>query len=96
MTQIENGFYELIAMAKELAKQGICSVSCIEKMSFSVRYLIEWDIQNGNDFVKASALVKLIDEWAEWGEKDREEITYSIEDDCTGTIYMIDVSCVWL
>lgn len=61
MTQIENGFYEVIEMAKKLEAEGICRVYDCEDSSIERIFSIKWNIQTGEDFVKASALVHTID-----------------------------------
>lgn len=96
MTQIENGFYEIIEMAKQLEKEGICSVSDCEDSSIERRFSINWDIQTGEDFVKASALVHAIDEWAQFMDNENHYIVYSVEDGYTGKMLIIEVFCVWL
>lgn len=96
MTQIENGFYEIIEKAKELEKEGICKVCVCDDSSFEVRYSINWNIQTGEEFVKASALVHKINEWADFADSGSDYLVYGVDNGCMGTMYMIDVYCVWL
>lgn len=96
MTQIENGFYEVIEMAKKLEAEGACKVYDCEDSSIGRRFSIKWNLQTGNDFVKASALVHAIDEWADYLDHWNGYNTYSVEDDSTNKTLMIDVFCVWL
>ena len=96
MTQIENGFYKVIEMAKALEKEGVCKVYDCEDSSIERRFSINWDIQTGNDFVKASALVHAIDEWADYLDNWNGYNTYSVEDDTPNKTFMIDVFCIWL
>lgn len=96
MTQIENGFYKVIAMAKELETEGVCKVYDCENSSTERRFSINWNIQSGEEFIKASALVHVIDEWADYLDRERDYTTYSVEDDTPNKTFMIDVFCVWL
>ena len=96
MTQIENGFYEVIAMAKKLETEGVCKVYYCEDSSTELRFSINWNIQSGEEFVKASALARIVSEWADFADGEDGYITYGMEDDYTGRLYMIDVFCVWL
>jgi hypothetical protein len=66
MTQFENGYYEVIAMAKKLEAEGVCKVYDCEDSDTKRRFSIKWDIQTGKDFAKASALVRIIDKWADY------------------------------
>lgn len=95
MTQIENGFYEVIELAKQLEKEGICSVLDCEDSSIERRFSINWDIQTGEDFVKASALVHAIDDWAQFIDRENHYFIYSVKDGYTDKMLIIDVSCVW-
>lgn len=96
MTQLENGYYEVIAMAKKLEAEGVCRVYDCEDSDTERRFSIKWDIQTGEDFVKASALVHVIVEWADYLDRWHDYETYSIEVDSPYRVYMIDVFCVWL
>lgn len=96
MTQLENSYYEVIAMAKKLEAEGVCKVYDCEDSDAERRFSIKWNIQTGEDFVKASALVHAIDEWADYLDRWHDYETYSVEVDFPYREYMIDVFCVWL
>lgn len=97
MGEINRRYYELKKMAKELEEKGICKVYACGEFPCEVRFAIDdWNIQTGEDFIKASALVHIIDEWAECAENGSNYIAYAVEDDYTATMYIIEVYCVWL
>lgn len=96
MTQIENGFYEVIETAKKLEAEGVCRVYDCEDSSSERRFSINWNIQSGEEFVKASALARIVSKWADFADGEDGYVAYGIEDDYTGRLYMIDVFCVWL
>lgn len=95
MTQIENGFYEVIELAKQLEKEGICSVSDCEDSSIERRFSINWDIQTGEDLIKTSTLVHALNEWAQFIDRENNYFIYSVKDGYTDKMLIIDVSCVW-
>lgn len=98
MTQIENGFYELIAMAKELEKEGICNVYDVDEWRDEECFSVEWTISRGDEFVKASAFAHKVAEWAESEAGDIiDAVTiYSAEDIRNNMEYLIRIPPIWL
>lgn len=96
MSRIEAELSKILDIAKMCDKEGFCKLCLREVSDIELRYSLNWDIQTGEEFVKASALVHLIDEWAEFAEGQDGYVVYGVEDGPLGRVYMIDVSCVWL
>lgn len=98
MTQIGSTYYELKEMAKTLEKEGICNVYDVNGWSDEEGFSVEWVIEHGDEFVKASAFAHKVAEWAETIDGDETDAVtiYSVEDTRNDMQYLIRISPVWL
>lgn len=96
MSRMEVEVSMILDIAKMCDEQGFCKLCLLESSDIELRYSLYWDIQTGEEFVKASALVHKIAEWAECEDGEDNCVIYSAEDPDRDFIYMFKVSCVWL
>lgn len=96
MSRIEAELIKILDIAKMCDKEGFCKLCLYKVEECELIYSLYWDIQTGEEFVKASALVHKIAEWADWEEGEDDYIAYSAEDPDKDFIYTFKVSCVWL
>jgi hypothetical protein len=96
MSRIEAEMSKILDIAKMCDKEGFCKLCLCKSEDDKLIYSLYWDIQTGEEFVKASALVHKIAEWANCGYGEDGYVAYCAEDPDKDLIYIFEVSCVWL
>jgi len=96
MSRIEAELRKILDIAKMYDREGFCKLCLCKSEDYELIHSLYWDIQTGEEFVKASALVHKIAEWADCEYGEDGYVAYSAEDPDKDFIYMFKVSCVWL
>lgn len=96
MSRIGAELSKILDIAKMCDKEGFCKLCPCKSGDDEFIYSLYWDIQTGEEFVKASALVHKIAKWAEYEEGEDDYVAYCAEDPDKDFIYTFKVSCVWL
>lgn len=87
---IKERFEEIRTRAIKLDEEGICYLYRNAKNALS----IGWTLATGEDFVKASALAHIINEWGQYSDIENDFIVYSCWE--KEQEWRIIVECVWL
>lgn len=91
---VKEKFEEIRARAIQLSEEGVCVLWRNAENALA----IDWTLETGEDFVKASGLAHMVNEWDDSPEIDN---NYTIHSQCEEISegwqeWRIYVSCVWL
>lgn len=91
---IQEGFKRIRERAEQLEKEGVCLLWRNAEFSLG----IDWTLSTGEDFVKASGLVHMIENWSDSVDCEYGNAYYRQAGQTPNgwEIWQITVSCVWL